>query len=258
VDNAEDARNYFQEAEALDGWFKSAGKEVVYLLIGNAYGRQESIEKNGNSLLPAEQAYQTALEINPDYSRAKIGLASISYLRALGNPDNPSFESVDEQLLAEAETLFQEASQLENAPESANIPMKAAYGLGQVYLVRYQKGLGQEWIDRAKSEFKKVVVEYENGNQQISENASHAYARLGLIAWQEGNFESAVTFYQSAVKSASPYYQGFYNATIGDIYQSTGMTEQARAAYNEAIRIAEFYGDEESAIRYYDKLQALE
>jgi len=69
--------------------------------------------------------------------------------------------------------------------------------------------------------------------------------------------ESAVEFYRKAIEAASPYYQGYYFASIGDIYMAAGRMDEARDAYTEAIRIAEFYGDEESATRYDERLKAL-
>lgn len=257
VDDAEEALVYFQQAETIDGWFKSAGKEVIYLLIGNALGRQASIEKSDENLASASENYSTALEINPDYSRAKVGLASVLYLIALGDPKDRSFGSVDREMLDQAEALFKEASLDGNAPESANVSTKSVFGLGQIYFVKSQM-LGDEWIEKAKIEFKKVTADYESGDERISETASHAYARLGLFAWNEGDTDTAVEFFRKGIAIASPYYQGFYYATIGDIYKSVKMKAEAADAYREAITIAEFFGDENSANQYNDKLKALE
>jgi len=241
----------------LDGWFKTAGKEIIYLLIGNAYSRQASIEKSVAYLASARESYATALDIDPAYGRAKIGQAAVLYLSSLGNPYDASFESVDLEMLDQAEALFQEASTMDGSPESANIQTKSAFGLGQIYIVKAQI-LGEEWIGRANDEFQKVIDDFEAGDEQIGETASHAYARIGLIAWMNGELESAVEFYRTAIEAASPFYQGYYFASIGDIYLAAGRVDEAREAYNEAIRVAEFYGDEESATKYADRLKALE
>ena len=197
------------------------------------------------------------MEINPAYGRAKIGLAGIFYLNALGDPNDASFENIDLEMLDQAKALHEEASMGENSPESANIETKAAFGLGQIYFVKAQI-YGEDWVKQAKNEFKKVIEDYEAGDERINEIASHAYARMGLIAWIEGDADSAVEYYQKAVGVASPFYQGYYNATIGEIYATTNRIDQAKEAYSEAIRIAEFYGDEESATKYAEKLNALE
>ena len=256
VDDAEKALDYFQQAESLDGWFKTAGKEIIYLLIGNAYGRQASIEKSETYLASARENYATALDIDPTYGRAKIGQAAVLYLISLGDPYDASFESIDLEMLDQAEALFQESSKMEGSPASANVQTKSALGLGQVYFVKSQI-LGEDWIERANDEFAKVIEDYESGDERIGETASHAYARIGLIAWLNGDLESAVEFYGKAIKAASPYYQGYYFASIGDIYMAAGRMDAARDAYTEAIRIAEFYGDEESATRYAERLKSI-
>ena len=257
VDDAEKALDYFQQAEALDGWFKTAGKEIIYLLIGNAFGRQASIQKSETYLASARENYTTALDIDPTYGRAKIGQAAVLYLISLGDPYDASFESIDLEMLDQAEALFQEASKMEGSPESSNVQTKSALGLGQVYFVKSQI-LGEDWIKRANDEFKKVIEDYESGDERIGETASHAYARIGLIAWLNGDLESAVEFYVKAIEAASPYYQGYYFASLGDIYMAAGRMDEARDAYTEAIRIAEFYGDEESATRYVERLKSTE
>ena len=196
------------------------------------------------------------MDIDPAYGRAKIGQAAVLYLISLGDPYDASFESIDLEMLGQAESQFQEASKMEGSPESANIQTKAAFGLGQVYFVKSQI-LGEDWIEQANDEFQKVIDDYEAGDERIGETASHAYARIGLIAWLNGYLESAVEFYRKAIEAASPYYQGYYFASIGDIYMAAGRMDEARDAYTEAIRIAEFYGDEESATRYDERLKAL-
>jgi tetratricopeptide (TPR) repeat protein len=257
VDDVQEASSYFHQAEEVEGWFTSAGKEVVYMLLGNAYSRQASIEKSDEYLSTAKANYARALEINPTYGRAKLGLAGVVYLNALGNPNDASFENVDLEMLDGAEALFEEAIEIENPPESANIETKSAFGLGQIYFVKAQI-YGEDWVEKAKNEFNTAIEDYEAGDERISELASHAYARLGLIAWSEGDTETAVEYYQKAIGIASPFYQGYYYATIGEIYKTSNQIDLAREAYSEAIRIAEFYGDEESATKYAEKLNALE
>jgi tetratricopeptide (TPR) repeat protein len=146
---------------------------------------------------------------------------------------------------------------MEGSPESANVQTKSAFGLGQVYFVKSQI-LGEDWIERANDEFTKVIDDYESGDERIGETASHAYARIGLIAWLTGDLDSAVAFYRKAIEAASPYYEGYYFASIGDLYLAAGRMDAARDAYTEAIRIAEFYGDEDSATRYSERLKAVE
>ncbi|MEK7278642.1 MAG: hypothetical protein AAB427_14920, partial [Chloroflexota bacterium] len=86
VDDYAEALNYFTQAEATKGWLKNAGKEIVYLLMGNATARQASKDKNSGSLTKAHEFYETALSVNGEYASARVGLAGVLYLIALGDP----------------------------------------------------------------------------------------------------------------------------------------------------------------------------
>ena len=126
-----------------------------------------------------------------------------------------------------------QAIMIENSPESANISTKSAFGLGQIYFVKSQI-YGEDWIERAKNEFNIVIEDYEAGDVRLREIVSHAYARMGLFAWFEGDLETAVDFYRKAIEVASPFFQGYYYASIGDIYTTANRTEDAREAYSES------------------------
>jgi len=76
IDDFQNALNYFQKADNAE-WIGS-GKETVYLLIGNAYIRQESKIQDFSTLPLADKAYQEALAVNPNYGRALIGECCLS------------------------------------------------------------------------------------------------------------------------------------------------------------------------------------
>ena len=256
VDNYEQALQFFQRAEETPGWLDSAGKEVIYLLLGNAFARQASLQKSAQPLEAAAQAYEKALALNSQYARAQVGLASVIYLQALGDPNNPALDTIDTTRLQKAQDLFQQAPTLKDAPESAQISVKVHFGLGQVYLMRDQVD-GGGWIEQARGEFEVVTQTYEAGNQAISDLAAQAYARLALIAALQNDLSGAVENYQKAIAIASPYYQAYYNARLGEAYSAGGQAEQAIGAYEEAVRIAEFYGYAESANQYAARLKEL-
>lgn len=62
----------FQSAERVEGWEDNEGKQVLYLLIGNAAGKNGMIEL-------AETYYRKSRDIDPEYARAYIGLANVYY-----------------------------------------------------------------------------------------------------------------------------------------------------------------------------------
>lgn len=68
--DVETAIELFQSAvkTADASWDDRSGAEVFYLYLANALGRNSDIQG-------AQDAYQEALRINPEYARAKVGLA---------------------------------------------------------------------------------------------------------------------------------------------------------------------------------------
>ena len=252
ADNFLEARQQFQQAADVDGWFDSAGKEVAYLLLGNSdmrfiskVSRGITTEDYQKYAQEADQSFAHALEINPQYARAAIGQASVLFMRALGDPSAKQIH-VDTAQLDEAEKAYQAALSLTDAPPSANIPTKIHFGLGQIAFSRAQL-LNANTLDKARNEFTLVVQEFDQGNSSVGDLACHALARLGWIARQSGDFKSAIGFMKRSVKIASPYYQGRYQALLGDIYLSANDPQNAREAYQLANEIAASNGDEDTA-----------
>jgi hypothetical protein len=91
-----------------------------------------------------------------------VGRAGVYYLLALGDPNDPSFDAVNQEMLDRSVAEYEAALDLD-APESANIAEKVHFGLGQVYLVRAQIEEG-EWIARSKNEFDQVIQAYQDGD----------------------------------------------------------------------------------------------
>jgi len=158
--------------------------------------------------------------------------------------------------LDEAAAAYEAALNLGNPPESANIETKVHFGLGQVYFVRALVS-GGDWMARAEAEFEQVLREYDSGNVQVANLAGHSHAWLGLIARQRENVAAAVEHYEHAVELATPFYQAYYYTRLGEVYAGADQTDLAIGAYEEAIRTAEFYGDEESALKYSARLNEI-
>lgn len=190
------ARQQFLQAESIDGWEPTEGKEVLYLFLGNSVLREEEADLNA-----AQSYFQKALDIQPDYSRAMIGLANVKYRKAL-IPVAKSNNSTDAdvQLLQEAIELLTVASQSTNQPPLADVPTKIHFELGQCYFMLAYSG-HQESYALATSEFEQVIADYDNGaNPRVKERAAEAYARLGLILSLTGDNEKAIRNYQTAAE----------------------------------------------------------
>jgi hypothetical protein len=57
--------------------------------------------------------------INPEYARAKVGRAGVYYLLALGDPNEPSFDTVNKEMLDRAAAEYEAASR--STPRKAPI-----------------------------------------------------------------------------------------------------------------------------------------
>ena len=68
----------FNRAIEDAGWPDGDGKEVVHLFSGTSAGRQ-------GRLADARASYLRALELNPDYGRAMLGLAEVGLHEASGS-----------------------------------------------------------------------------------------------------------------------------------------------------------------------------
>jgi tetratricopeptide (TPR) repeat protein len=269
TDAFEEALDYFEDAEKTKGWYDGDGKEVIYLLKGNAYARLDSkracVETYEEHLEEAWTQYDAALSINPTYARAKVGQAGV--LRQMAFTDFT--KEVDVELLDQASAAYKDALHVGNPPESADIEAKVNFGMGQVYFVRYIRALevqedGSSALSKAAGEFEQVVQEYNNGNDRIENMAGHAYARLGLIALERTDLEStndayiqAVKYYSRAIELVSPYYQAYYFTRLGEVHLDADQIPLAMDAYENAIRIARTHSDEQCLVKYTDRLDEI-
>lgn len=223
----DDALNMFTKANTDKLWEIDTGREVVYLFLGNAALRANQLEL-------ADEAYQYALAINPQYSRGYAGLGSANYLLALPTERGEDFLP-DMDRLEQSLEYYEMALEAEHQPVTADIPVKVAFGKGVVYLTQWLSG--QETMDLAVENFKLVVEEYEqNNNQRMQEAASEAHAHLGLIARQNQDIETAIHEYNSALNSATnPARRGLYWSILGSLYQNKNELEMVLDGYNNCV-----------------------
>jgi tetratricopeptide (TPR) repeat protein len=256
VDDYQNAAHYFDQAVAEPRWLETSGKEVAYLLAGNAYISWASKDNDAQYLAQAQQNYADALRIKKDYGRGSVGLANVLYLESLGPLEQPE---IDTAKLDEAESLTKRALALRDQAESANIPAKGHFNLGQISMARYQANVaGEDWLEKAKQEFTFVTREYEAGDSALETYAAHAYFRLGRIAYLQNEADMAVDLVKKSISLAPPFYKAAYSATLGDIYKNIGQKDLAAQAYEDAIAIAESMGDARKAQEYREKRDHLD
>jgi tetratricopeptide (TPR) repeat protein len=259
VDNYDRAFDYFAAAEETPNWPDSAGKEVIYLLLGNASSRLAATTQDGAYVDEALDYFDRALEINPAFARGLVGKAIATYQLALGDLERRTAGGVDSVLLDEAEALYRTALATP-APEAAEIALKIHFGLGQIFLVRHYLEPDAGWLEQARAEFQTVIDANADPERPVRnlELVGHAFARLGLIATQfDGEPITAVPLYAQAVALVSPHWQAVYELDLGDIYAATDDLDTARHHFEEALAIAELYGNQELVEQAEQRLAGL-
>lgn len=227
-DDYESALLYFDRAVQIDKWLDGAGKEVAYLLRGNARMRRASLNKDFTDLPFVLEDYTKAWEISDQtYGRALVGMGGVYYLEAIDDPTAVTNSTVDIQKLDQAEKIFQQALALPDQPTSYNIFAKAHFSLGQVYQLR-SLNLGEAGMDaKASEEYTQVLQKYEAGDHTLKEIASYSYARLGLLSFIQGNHNEAENYYKKAYEIASPRFKAEYSGYLGIIYLEDGKNQLA-------------------------------
>jgi tetratricopeptide (TPR) repeat protein len=195
VHNYESALRYFESAESIEGWSEEEGKHVLYLLAGNAAGKNENFDL-------AQTYYKKSLSVVPEYARGYIGLAGVYYMYALEPfqaTEEPS--NINLSWLEKSINTYQLAFEAQLQPALSDIETKVHFGLGQCYLMQVYSGKTElNSFERALAEFALVIDEYGDGeNPRVRELAAESHARIGLIYVLSGQPESALEEYQIAV-----------------------------------------------------------
>jgi len=258
VDDYDQALEHFSAAAELPNWPESAGKELIYLLLGNTSSNLAAATLDSAYVDEALDYYDQALDINPDFARAMVGQAAATYQLALGDLQARRGSEVDTSLLDESEDIYRRALEAE-APEAAEIGLKVHFGLGQIFLVRHYLQLaGGNWLDQARAEFRAMVDAHDAGKVRNLDLVGHAYARLGLIAAQlDGDPEAALPLYEEAAALTSPRWQAQYQIDLGDLLVSLDDVGSARDHFEEALSVAELYGNADMVARAEERLSSL-
>jgi tetratricopeptide (TPR) repeat protein len=258
VDDYGGALDRFVAADEVPNWPASAGKEMLYVLMGNTASRLAATTLDSGFVDEALDYFDLALEIDAQNVRALVGQASAIYQLALGNLETREGGGVDLDLLDEAEMLYAQAAAM-SSPAAAEIALKTHFGLGQIYLVRHLLGVeGGDWLAQARREFQTVVDSYVAAGARNHDLVGHAYARLALIAHQiDGAWQEAVPLYEAAIALVTPRWQAHYRIDLGDLYAATDDVDAARTAYAEAQRVAELYGNMDMVERADERLAGL-
>jgi tetratricopeptide (TPR) repeat protein len=170
INEDERAEPHLLSAVETAGWADADGKEIAYVFLGTVAGRQGKLDD-------ARRAYDRALELNPDYSRAAYGLAEVRFQEARGTCESGE---ADDAGLREALDGYRAALEATDQPPLADIPAKVHFGVARVFVCLSQALVEDRWSD-AEREFLAVIDEYERGNPRLTELAAEAHAGLGIV-----------------------------------------------------------------------------
>jgi tetratricopeptide (TPR) repeat protein len=227
---------YFKEARGVAGWQGDEGTQVIYLFLGNAAGRRGDPST-------AREWYRRALQADPDYVRARIGLAELRFLEASG-AGSCQRKHVDVHGLADALAQFERARAARNRPASSLVDAKIAFGLGRVHACRSQAGIADEWA-AAEAAFTAVLQDPLIRDGRAQRLAAEAYAGLALVYLPvegqtnaEAHYQRAADAYQQAIhRSPVSQRRGVFYGLLAHVYRRLDHHAQARDAYLQAMRL---------------------
>jgi len=232
------ALEHFRKAEAAVGWPDADGKEVLYLFLGNAAAKLRDYDG-------AAGFYDRALALNPEYARARLGIAEVLLHRARGTCEPGGLDAAGLRQSLEA---FAGAQRARVQPPLADIAAKVAFGQGRVYLCLSQGLVAEHWDD-AERAFREVVDEFDRGNVRLRMMAAEAHAALGFVylppagsSDADARFRRAAAEYERAIElfpeNRDPEHRRAQSwRMLGFIHVRLGDMVKAQEAYARAITL---------------------
>jgi hypothetical protein len=140
-------------------------------------------------VLPAAaDAFNKAYYINPGYVRNYLSLGAVAVAQAqIANESKTGIGKVDKAKLVEGINWYS-AGLDQIQPPQAYIPTKAAFGLGQAYLLGYEFHVIDGPKELGRKYFQQVIEEY-----QAKVSDWHGSRALLAPGWAPGGFGSVVT-----------------------------------------------------------------
>jgi len=229
------AERHFDVALGSPGWPDGDGKEILYLFRGSTAGVLGQLSQ-------AADWYNQALKLNPDFARAKLGLAEVRFQESKGTCEKGDVEADG---LRAARESYRDTLNATDQPASANVGAKAHLGIARVDLCISQAELEDAWAE-ASAEAGMVVTAFEAGDDSLRQLAAEAHGVRAISALPgvgdpdaDAKFHVAEGEYRQAIALASrPDRLAAYHAGLGYALGRLGQLDDARREYDEAIRLA--------------------
>ena len=223
-------------------------QRLSWLFLGSAAAQQ-------NDWPAAQVYYRRALEVDPGYARAALGLAQIKFLQASGGC---TVKTIDEAGVAEAIQAYQAVRLLDSAATD-EINTKVPFYVGQAtlcqFLIQHELdpagAAAQQLAAQTETELSRVVERYrqtnDGGIQYLAAAAQQSLGGLAMVLSHRGadrdRLAAAEQAYREALAwSRSPIEQALIQMSLalingwrGECQQAQSRMDAAAASYNPAI-----------------------
>jgi tetratricopeptide (TPR) repeat protein len=212
------ATSHFQDAVAAagidvnpssPGTRAPEGLEMLHLLMGDVAGKRAATaasQPTSERRAMFDQArthYERSLALDPEFARAYIGLAEVTYLQAQGSCPRTS-PSIDVNGLKDSIGLYERALSAKHQTAIANIPPKAHFGTGRAIYCLSRAGASGFSSQDARAELRQVVDAYSAKlNPRLKDWAIEAHALMGGMALLDGHYSDASAAFTAAIDLSS-------------------------------------------------------
>jgi tetratricopeptide (TPR) repeat protein len=258
TEDYEGALASFELAEGVPDWEKTEGREVLYILLGNAHLKlaQEAASRCERSTVlkqvdVAKEAYTTARDMKPDYSRPYAGLASATLLLALWTPEENegcNTPVVDLNLLDSVLNYVEQALNANDQPKEVGVQTKLLFTKAQALFFQWntEEVFSEEEYDQLYDDFRattqQIILNYEEERYPpVAPLVVEVYILRGYALQTLTEYRAALEEYGAAleIRGISASRRMFVIGWQGDCYYELGQLTKAAEAYGGALKIAE-------------------
>lgn len=264
------ALQQFELARAVPQWRDApgAGKEILYLWIGTVLiGRAHAGQAAGCPLETgagldnwacARLAYENALELNPGFARAHIGLGNFWADQAekqRGGQVVVICQAYDLALEAYRQALDPKLA----AEDTAQVALKTRFNIGLAYANAYRNGCSEEAYGQAKEHLTAALSLRASGPDTplTRDIGARAAYHLGLIEARAGQHAAAVNAFAQAIQLAEPAsdYEDTWQAIRWQAHLQSGYACMALARAGDAAQWRSALADFSGVVARYEARQ---
>jgi tetratricopeptide (TPR) repeat protein len=234
LDMFDQADSYLRAAaEATDDRLSQA---LFHQFLGNTAGKRRDLQA-------AEDHYARALELEPEYARARLGAAEVLFQRARATCERGVS---DIEGLQSAVRAYQHALEAEFRPARSQIEVRIAFGLGRAYWC-LSRADDRSYAESAERELRKVTAVDGEDNVRLNDLAAEAHFILGLVYLPypddpptdaQAKYRRAAGEYRLAIERIHQRErQALFYAALGDVHGRLQEYDDADAAFARAIEL---------------------